>query len=110
MIQNYFRLALRNLLKNPLFTFLNMTGLAVGLAAAAFIGLFILSEWQTDRFLPVEFPVPRGPDNKQRTTNNEPWRSAWVRSVQMHFRGGAGRLGAVAGRLGRVPAAGTRWL
>ncbi len=53
MFRNHLLLALRNLAKNRLFTGLNILGLAVGLAAAAFIALYVIGEWQTDRFLPA---------------------------------------------------------
>ena len=53
MFRNHLLLALRNLAKNRLFTGLNILGLAVGLAAAAFIALYVIGEWQTVRFLPA---------------------------------------------------------
>ena len=53
MFRNHLLLALRKLAKNRLFTGLNILGLAVGLAAAAFIAFYVIGEWQTDRFLPA---------------------------------------------------------
>lgn len=52
MFRNQLLFVLRKLAKNRLFTGLNILGLAVGLAAAAFIGLYVVGQWQTDRFLP----------------------------------------------------------
>jgi putative ABC transport system permease protein len=53
MLHKHFLLAFRNLAKNRLFSSLNILGLAVGLAAAAYLGLYVIGEWQTDRFLPA---------------------------------------------------------
>jgi putative ABC transport system permease protein len=50
MIQNYIKLSLRNLLKQPLFTGLNVFGLALGLAVSLLLFLFVQQEWNFDRF------------------------------------------------------------
>ena len=50
MIRNYFRIALRNLLKNKAFSFLNISGLAIGMASAVLILLWIRNEVSFDRF------------------------------------------------------------
>ncbi|WP_026969979.1 ABC transporter permease [Algoriphagus terrigena] len=52
MIRNYLRIALRNFKRQKGFTLLNVIGLAVGLASAAFIFLFIIDEYGFDRFHP----------------------------------------------------------
>ena len=44
MIKNYFKVALRNLLNNKAFAFLNIIGLAIGMATAILIGLWITDE------------------------------------------------------------------
>jgi ABC-type antimicrobial peptide transport system permease subunit len=44
MLKNYFKIALRNLWKNKTYSFLNIFGLAVGIAAAAFIFLWVEDE------------------------------------------------------------------
>ncbi|HRI59809.1 MAG TPA: ABC transporter permease, partial [Saprospiraceae bacterium] len=49
MFQNYFTVALRNLRKNKFFTFLNITGLAVGLACCMLIALYVYQEMHYDR-------------------------------------------------------------
>ena len=41
MLKNYFKVALRNLLKNKAFALLNIIGLAIGMATAILIGLWI---------------------------------------------------------------------
>ncbi|AXT50382.1 ABC transporter permease [Aquimarina sp. BL5] len=44
MIRNYFKIALRNLLKNKIYSFINVSGLAIGMAATMLIGLWIYDE------------------------------------------------------------------
>jgi ABC-type antimicrobial peptide transport system permease subunit len=50
MFKNYLKLAWRNLLKDRQFTILNLTGLAVGLACALLIGLWIADEWNMEKY------------------------------------------------------------
>jgi len=50
MIRNHFKTAWRNLLKNKLFSLLNIFGLALGLAVALLLSLFIIQEHSFDRF------------------------------------------------------------
>jgi len=50
MIQNFFKIAWRNLKKNKGFTAINIIGLAIGMAAAILIMLWINSELTYDRF------------------------------------------------------------
>ena len=50
MIRNYFKIAYRNLLRNKGFSFLNISGLAVGMASAMLILLWIQNEVSYDRF------------------------------------------------------------
>src|SRR5690349_3125668 len=52
MFANYFASALRNLLRNRLYTSIMVGGLAVGFAAAILIALFIRDELTYDRFIP----------------------------------------------------------
>jgi len=49
MIKNYFKVALRYLLKNRLQSFINITGLSVGMAVAMLIGFWIWDELSFDR-------------------------------------------------------------
>lgn len=44
MLKNYFRIAIRNILKNKVFSTINIMGLAVGMAVAMLIGLWIWDE------------------------------------------------------------------
>lgn len=52
MFRINFRLSLRSLRKNKLYSFINVSGLAVGLASAILICLWIQSEFSHDRFHP----------------------------------------------------------
>ena len=50
MIRNYLKIALRNLKRNKGFSFINILGLAIGMASAMLILLWIQHEWSYDRF------------------------------------------------------------
>src|SRR5688572_24274164 len=50
MLQNYFKVALRNILKHKFYSILNISGLAFGLTACFLIGLYIHDELSFDRF------------------------------------------------------------
>lgn len=50
MFRNYFKIALRNLIKNRGYSFINIGGLAVGLASALLIFLWIADEYSFDKF------------------------------------------------------------
>jgi len=50
MLKNYFRIAWRNLAKNRLHSFINITGLAAGIAVGILIGLWIWDELSFDRY------------------------------------------------------------
>ncbi len=50
MFKNYFRIALRNFLKSRLFSFINISGLSIGMAVALLIGLWIWDELSFDTY------------------------------------------------------------
>lgn len=50
MLTNYFKIAYRNLLKNKLFSLVNILGLAIGMSACFFIFLYVRFERSHDRF------------------------------------------------------------
>jgi putative ABC transport system permease protein len=50
MLQNYLKIALRNLLKNKGFSAINIFGLAVGIACCLLITLYVTDELSFDRF------------------------------------------------------------
>ncbi|QHT71923.1 FtsX-like permease family protein [Rhodocytophaga rosea] len=45
MIRNYFTIALRNIVRHKVYSFINISGLAVGMAVAMLIGLWIYDEF-----------------------------------------------------------------
>jgi putative ABC transport system permease protein len=50
MFKNYFKVAWRNLVKNRVFSIINITGLATGLACFILISLYVLDELSYDKF------------------------------------------------------------
>ncbi len=52
MIWNYFKIAWRNLIKNRGFTFINIIGLSIGVAACILISLYIIHESSYDKEVP----------------------------------------------------------
>lgn len=83
MLKNYFKIALRNLRKSKMYSFINITGLSVSLAVSILLLLWVNDELSFDRFntnaanlymLAVKFdadniwgstPAPSGPTAKQ---------------------------------------------
>jgi putative ABC transport system permease protein len=49
MIQNYFRIAWRNLVKNKVFSFINIFGLSVGLTCCLLIAVYVFHETSYDK-------------------------------------------------------------
>jgi len=52
MLKNYFRTALRSLVKNRTTSFINLFGLSIGMTAAVFIFLWIQNEVAVDDYQP----------------------------------------------------------
>ena len=50
MLKNYFKIAIRQLRDNKGYSFLNVLGLALGIACATFILLWVNDEYQYNRF------------------------------------------------------------
>ncbi|MFT4155272.1 ABC transporter permease [Parafilimonas sp.] len=50
MIKNYFKTAWRNLVKNKVFSFINILGLTIGITVCMMIFLFIMNEFSMDNF------------------------------------------------------------
>ncbi|TLV04042.1 FtsX-like permease family protein [Dyadobacter luticola] len=63
MIRNYFKIALRNMWKNKAFTFVNLTGLVVGITACLLILQYVSFELSFDQF-------HKGSDRIYRVTND----------------------------------------
>ena len=52
MIKNYLNIAIRNLRRQPQYAFINVFGLAMGMACCMLIALYVREELSYDRFLP----------------------------------------------------------
>lgn len=52
MWKNYLKIAWRNLKRNKVYSFINIIGLSLGMAASILIFLFVLDELSYDRFIP----------------------------------------------------------
>jgi putative ABC transport system permease protein len=52
MFKNYFKTAWRNIIKNKVFSIINITGLAIGLSCFLLIALYVMDELSYDRFYP----------------------------------------------------------
>lgn len=72
MFKNYLKIAIRNLIRHKLYSFINIGGLSLGLAACLMIFLFVKSELSYDRWLPDNervyrlegiYHAPGKPDN-----------------------------------------------
>jgi putative ABC transport system permease protein len=50
MLKNYLKLAWRHLAKNPLYSTLNIAGLAIGMAISFILLLFVIGEYNYDKF------------------------------------------------------------
>lgn len=50
MLKNYFKIAFRNIQRQKLFTFINVSGLAIGIAASMIISLWVKKELSYDQF------------------------------------------------------------
>ena len=50
MIKNYFKVAWRNLVKNKIFSTINIVGLAIGLSCFLLIALYVMDELRYDRY------------------------------------------------------------
>ena len=50
MLKNYFAIAIRNIRQHPLYAFINVFSLAIGLAACLVIYLFVADERSFDAF------------------------------------------------------------
>ncbi|MEP7317858.1 MAG: FtsX-like permease family protein [Panacibacter sp.] len=64
MIKNYFKIAWRNLMKNKVFSFINIFGLTIGLTSFLLIALYIFDELTFDSFHKNADNIYRVIDNK----------------------------------------------
>src|SRR3982751_5084687 len=52
MLKNYFKTAIRNLLRYKGFALINIASLTIGIIGCLVIGLFVWDEWQFDKKIP----------------------------------------------------------
>ena len=50
MLKNYFKIAIRSLIKNSTYSFINIGGLAIGLASSILILLWVADEYSYEGF------------------------------------------------------------
>ncbi|MBX7153201.1 ABC transporter permease [bacterium] len=75
MLQNYLKIALRNLWKSKSYSIINISGLSVGMAACCLIGLYIFHEWSFDRHHEKADRIYRVALNRVYPTNEVHWAS-----------------------------------
>src|SRR5258705_10881159 len=71
MIKNYFKIAWRNLMKNKVFSIINILGLAIGLTSFLLIALYIFDELTFDSFHKSVNNIYRVVDNKTSAEGKE---------------------------------------
>ena len=64
MIKNYFKIAFRNIKRNSTYSILNISGMAIGMASAILILLWVQDEWSYDRHF-------KNADNLYRVIENQ---------------------------------------
>ncbi|GAB3895870.1 ABC transporter permease [Spirosoma agri] len=74
MFRNYVKIAIRSLLKQKLYSSINVFGLALGMACSLLIGLWVGDELSYDRFLPdaenIQYVRVNFPYNGETVTNS----------------------------------------
>ena len=88
MIKNYLKITFRNLSRNKVFSFINIFGLATGLATCMLIMLYIIDESNydkqfkdADRIYRVAASAPTGKDNEKWSSQSAPM--AWALKAEM---------------------------
>jgi len=78
MFKNYFKIVFRNFARQPFYSFINVVGLSIGLAACWFLAMYFFHEKTYDAFLPnanriaaVALDLKMG-DTEGKTTNTPP--------------------------------------
>jgi len=88
MLQNYLTIALRNLLRYPVYTLINIVGLAIGLAACMLTLLYVWDELSYDRYHPHAERVYRIVDDIEsagQTVRTAGSPSGWGPALQRDF-------------------------
>jgi putative ABC transport system permease protein len=85
MFKNYFKIAIRSLLKNKLFSFINIFGLALGMSCSLLIWLWVKDEVSFNSFYPnlndIYF-VRSGYDFRGQTGAGEATPGPWVEALE----------------------------
>lgn len=71
MLENYFKIAFKNLKKQKIFTFINLFGLTTGIAAFLLIALYLFDELTYDRFHTNSDSIYRVVETKTSATGKE---------------------------------------
>ncbi len=72
MLKNYFKIAVRNILRNKLYSFINIAGLSVGIAIAIVILLFVQNELTFDTFNKNKDRIYRAIIHERRSGEDHP--------------------------------------
>lgn len=83
MFQNYFVTALRNILKNPIFSIINIGGLALGLAVCTIVYLYVEREMNFDSWVEDQEGLYR----VEIYFNNPVWGEGYMASLQPPLKG-----------------------
>lgn len=75
MIKNYLKIAWRNLIKNRASSLINIGGLAVGMAVAMLIGLWMYSELSFDKNIPNHNRIAQVMQNQWINNETDTWNS-----------------------------------
>jgi putative ABC transport system permease protein len=78
MLQNYFKVAWRNLLQSKVYSFINLIGLSTGMAIALLIGLWIMDELSFDTYHENRKTVAQVMDNQTLNGTRVTWNSVSV--------------------------------
>jgi putative ABC transport system permease protein len=88
MIKNYFKTALRNLLRYKGFAMINIASLTIGIVGCMIIGLFVWDEWQFDKKIRGGENIYRLYDenkNNNSTSFGAPVPPAFATFLQQHY-------------------------
>src|SRR5215510_13678597 len=88
MIKNYFKTALRNLLRYRGFAVINIASLTIGIIGCLVIGLFVWDEWQYDQKIKDGKNIYRIYEESKsniKTTLNAPVAPAYAGYLKQHY-------------------------
>lgn len=82
MIRNYLITAIRNFTKNKFFTFINISGLSIGISCSILILLWVQDEISFDKFLPKSDRLYQVWVNSEFDNKINSWRSVPLPSYE----------------------------